>query len=378
MALHLTQSRRLQIVISISLCFFITEISIGFYTSSLALVADAFHYLNDLIGFIVAFAALKISAKKDSPQDLSFGWQRSRLLGAFFNGVFLLALGVSIFLQSIERFVSVQAVEQPKLILIVGCIGLGLNIISASFLHEHDHSHGGNPESLVNAENGTEESPALHDNHRHNNLQPPTKGYDLGMLGVLIHVVGDAANNVGVIISALVIWLTSSPSRYYADPAVSMAIALVILTTSLPLVRNSGRILLESVPSGINLDDIRHDLELVRENGPTHGHKIDDEMQIPGVRSIHELHVWRLNQEKSLASVHVAIVNETVSEFVKIAKIMNDCFHSYGIHSATVQPELGSPLMPDEATGPEYQGNWSQLCQVKCGKSSCEILTCCG
>lgn len=81
--------------------------------------------LNDLIGFIVAFIALKvrvpnfynlisgintvqISAKKNSPQDLSFGWQRSRLLGAFFNGVFLLALGVSIFLQSIERFVSVQ------------------------------------------------------------------------------------------------------------------------------------------------------------------------------------------------------------------------------------------------------------------------------
>lgn len=55
------------------------------------------------------------------------------------------------------------------------------------------------------------------------------------MLGVLIHVVGDAANNVGVIISALVIWLTLSPARYYADPAVSMAIAVVILTTPLPL-----------------------------------------------------------------------------------------------------------------------------------------------
>ena len=55
------------------------------------------------------------------------------------------------------------------------------------------------------------------------------------MLGVLIHVIGDAANNVGVIISALIIWLTASPTRYYADPAVSMAIALVILTTSLPL-----------------------------------------------------------------------------------------------------------------------------------------------
>ncbi|KAJ5900824.1 uncharacterized protein N7473_004894 [Penicillium subrubescens] len=361
MALHLTQSKRLQLVIFISLCFFITEISIGFYTSSLALVADAFHYLNDLIGFVVAFAALKISAKKNSPQDLSFGWQRSRLLGAFFNGVFLLALGVSIFLQSIERFVSVQVVEQPKLVLIVGCIGLCLNIISASFLHEHDHSHGSTSESTENAENGTEDTPALHDNHRHNNLQLSRKGYDLGMLGVLIHVVGDAANNVGVIISALVIWLTSSPARYYADPAVSMAIAIVILTTSLPLVRNSGRILLESVPSGINLDDIRHDLEL-----------------IPGVRSIHELHVWRLNQEKALASVHVAIVNETVSEFVKIAKTMNACFHSYGIHSATVQPEIGSSSILADATGTDYQGNWSQLCQVKCGSSSCEILTCCG
>ncbi len=75
----------------------------------------------------------------------------------------------------------------------------------------------------------------MHDNHRHNDIQPSRKGYDLGMLGVLIHVVGDAANNVGVIISALVIWLTTSPARYYADPAVSMAIAIVIFTTSLPL-----------------------------------------------------------------------------------------------------------------------------------------------
>lgn len=56
---------------------------------------------------------LQISSKKDSPQDLSFGWQRSRLLGAFFNGVFLLALGVSIFLQSIERFVSLQCLSCP-------------------------------------------------------------------------------------------------------------------------------------------------------------------------------------------------------------------------------------------------------------------------
>jgi zinc transporter 1 len=80
---------------------------------------------------------------------------------------------------------------------------------------------------------------AVHDNHRHNNVQPSKRGHDLGMLGVLIHVIGDAANNVGVIISALVIWLTTHPARYYADPAVSMAIAIVILTTSIPLGANA-------------------------------------------------------------------------------------------------------------------------------------------
>ena len=78
---------------------------------------------------------LQISERSESPQDLSFGWQRAQLLGAFFNGVFLLALGISIFLQSIERFVSLQLVEEPKLVLIMGCVGLTLNIISALFLH---------------------------------------------------------------------------------------------------------------------------------------------------------------------------------------------------------------------------------------------------
>lgn len=92
---------------------------------------------------------------------------------------------------------------------------------------------------------------------------------------------------------------------------------------------------------------------------------------------MHELHVWRLNQEKALASVHVAISNETVSEFVRIAKIMNDCFHSYGIHSATVQPESGSLSTVAAATGTDYRDDWLQLCQVKCG-ASCEVLTCCG
>merc|ERR1712230_337283 len=135
MSSQLSRSQRLMIIIGISFSFFVAEISVGFYTHSLALVADAFHYMNDLVGFIVALVALRISQRDNTPKALSFGWQRAQLLGAFFNGVFLLALGVSIFLRSIERFVSLQKVENPMLILIMGCVGLTLNIISVIFLH---------------------------------------------------------------------------------------------------------------------------------------------------------------------------------------------------------------------------------------------------
>jgi len=135
----LTKARKLMLIIGISFTFFLAEIAVGFYTRSLALVADAFHYLNDLVGFIVALVALKAAERDDAPPSLSFGWQRATLLGAFFNGVFLLALGVSIFLQAIERFVSLQPVENPLLVMIIGCVGFVLNVISAAILHGHDH-----------------------------------------------------------------------------------------------------------------------------------------------------------------------------------------------------------------------------------------------
>lgn len=100
-------------------------------------------------------------------------------------------------------------------------------------------------------------------------------------------------------------------------------------------------------------------------------------IKIPGVLSVHELHVWRLNQEKALASVHITISKETIPEFVQIANTMTECFHSYGIHSATVQPELGSTSASAIASGTDVHSDWSKLCQVKC-RTSCEVLTCCG
>lgn len=79
-----------------------------------------------------------------------------------------------------------------------------------------------------------------------------------------MHVISDALNNLAVIIAALVIWLTKSPTRFYADPGVSLAISILILISAVPLVKNSGKILMQSAPRDVDLEDVKHDLEKVR------------------------------------------------------------------------------------------------------------------
>lgn len=84
------------------------------------------------------------------------------------------------------------------------------------------------------------------------------------MLGVLVHVIGDAINNIGVIISALIIWKAKGEKRYYADPAVGVLIAVLIFVTAIPLTKRSGSILLQSAPEEMILEDVSNDMMKVR------------------------------------------------------------------------------------------------------------------
>ncbi|TQS36816.1 hypothetical protein Golomagni_02725 [Golovinomyces magnicellulatus] len=355
---NLNKSYRLMLVTAIYFSFFIAEVSVGFYSHSLALVADAFHCvtnswnnldltfkkLNDLLGFVVALVALsrllpikmkptaetmEVSKKNKITEEMSFGWHRAQILGAFFNGVFLLALSVSTFLQSIERFISLQRIENPMLVLIMGCIGLIMNIISIFLLHENhklvtkifikiDHSHGHQIPSQVPNNVGNQKASGSQQDHDH-----AQNHRDFGMMGIIAHLISDALNNIGIIVAALVIWKGQFPSRFYSDPIVSLCIAIMILITSLPLCKNAGLILMESVPSGIRLEDIKNDLE-----------------KIPDIIAIRDLHVWRLSQEICLASAKVLTKENSLESFVNSVWQINECLHTYGIQSATIQPIL--------------------------------------
>ncbi|KAF8239414.1 hypothetical protein L208DRAFT_1420809 [Tricholoma matsutake] len=282
--------------------------AVGFRTKSLALIADA-------------------------NSNFTFAFHRAELVGAFFNGVFLLALALSIFLQSIERFVHIEPVESPVMVLIVGAVGLTLNVTSMIVVHDHGgHGHGDDAIALSIRETTD------HASHNHS-LDPPTQApqHNLNLIGVLIHLCGDAMNNVAVMISALIIWKLHAPERYYADPAVSLAISLIIFGSAIPTTMKSSRILLEAVPLYLDLEKVKDDL-----------------LSVPDVLSVHDLHVWHLSQSVILASLHVCVpFGATLEQWEKTEQCLQHCFSAYGISHVTISPEMyrDSQVRSDRTSG---------------------------
>lgn len=171
-------------------------------------------------------------------------------------------------------------------------------------------------------------SGAAHSNHNHSKTAKKAKGgTDMGTSAMILHVIGDALGNVGVIASALIIWLSPWSGRFYADPAVSLFIAVIILKTTIPLTTASAKILLQGTPDHLDINDIKDDIQ-----------------EIPGVVNCHHIHLWQLNETQPVASLHLQLdfpMEEGVAvRYMILAKAVRECLHGYGIHSATIQPEF--------------------------------------
>ncbi|KAJ7642751.1 cation efflux protein [Mycena polygramma] len=320
---------RLAFVLGIATSFFVAEIAIGFRTKSLALIADAFHYLNDIVAYAIAFAAAYLQDKGHNTVGFTYAFHRAELVGAFFNGVFLLALALSIFLQSLERFINIETVKDPEQVMIIGAVGLCLNILSVLVVHDHgghSHSHGAPAAAAeVVVVDPVDLSAGVHAQHHHT-LFPPTSTIqpNFGLFAVLIHLLGDAVNNVGVIVAGILIWKLHSPNRFYADPAVSLGISLIIFASAIPMTIKTGRILLEAAPVELDLEKVQEDL-----------------LTLPDVISIHDMHVWILSQSVILASLHVCVPPGTsLEQWERTEQSLQHCFAAYGVNHVTISPEL--------------------------------------
>ncbi|KAK9729669.1 Zinc resistance conferring protein [Basidiobolus ranarum] len=378
------RTTRLSLLLFLTTVFFFAELIVGYSVGSIALVADSFHMLSDLLSLCVALYAIKLGESKNHSSQYTYGWQRAEILGALINGVFLVALCFSIFVEAIQRFFEPREIENPQLILIVGGLGLLVNIIGLLLFHEHGHAHGHShshshsdsnplhtPVSIIQTADEVrricadaehqhqpnENTSLLHSNNHsadhHDHDHKAADGGRLNMHGVFLHVLGDALGSVAVIVSSIVIWKCEFEQRFLLDPIISLLITAFILTFSLPLVKSTCFILLQGVPNSIPIDILK------------------DEMQnIPGVISVHELHVWQLSDIKTIASVHIHVTDSEI--YMGVANSVKDLLHAYGIHSVTIQPEFPKLATVTDTTSQDT----TEQCLIRC-PSACDPSACC-
>lgn len=239
--------------------------------------------------------------------------------------------------------------------------------------HEHNH----NP-SHDHSKKPRHDS--WHESHNHNQPKKRSKASgdhnhaDMGMNAMILHVMGDALGNIGVIVSALIIWLTEWPGKYYADPAVSLFITLIILRSTIPLTSATAKILLQATPDHLDVTDIKDDIQA-----------------LPGVVSCHHIHIWQLSDTQIVASMHIQIgfpISEASGEkYMDLARQVRKCLHAYGIHSATIQPEFcldkdhghnpNAPIVGlDGIVGQPRCGLDDDLCLLEC-VDNCKGRGCC-
>jgi cobalt-zinc-cadmium efflux system protein len=279
-----TDRRRLLIVLAITALFFAAELIGGYYANSLALMTDAVHVLTDIVALVLSLLTLWISARPASSAK-TFGYLRAEILGALFNGLLLWVLVIFVWFEAAQRLRDPPAVNSPTM-MAVATLGIIVNSFSAWMTWGAGSGSVGRGGMAVRA--------------------------------VFVHVVSDLVGSIGVLIAGA---LTLFTGWRQADPIVSIVIGCLIVYGSWELVRDGVDILMESVPSHINLDELRDDLLAVR-----------------GTEEVHDLHVWCLTSRQLALSAHAVVENAADQDRVlgDMAALLE---HKFNIRHMTVQLE---------------------------------------
>ncbi|NXU72127.1 ZNT10 protein, partial [Oreotrochilus melanogaster] len=339
------RSSRLILMCVVSLVLFAVEISVAYIGNSLSLASDAFAVLSHLISMIIGLFGVRFSRVRWHKAN-TFGFSRADVLGAFGNTVFATALMFSIFVEAIKRFINPQKTEKPLLVLIVGVGGLIFNVFNYIIFMDccYCHAPHGDTETgdSPNDQKSPEEGPER---------KTERKSEALNIRGVLLHVMGDALGSVVVVVAATifhVLPLDDAPCNWqcYIDPSLTIIMVFIIMSSAFPLIKETSTILLQMVPKGVNMQLLTDRLACV-----------------PGVSSLHEVHVWELAGGKNIATLHIKC--QTPTDYQDAAYKIRKVFHDAGIHSVTIQPEY-----IDHKTS-------QLLCSSPCISKACDSQLCC-
>ena len=292
---HLDKSiaGRFKYAIILTLITFVAEVAGGIWTNSLALLSDAAHVFLDLFALFLSLAAIKLAAYPAS-DTRTFGWHRMEVFASFINGssVFLIAIGI--FYEAWGRLFQPEEVKSIPMF-VIAAVGLAMNLVAAGALHQHSHD-------------------------------------DLNVRSASLHVIGDAAASVGVIVGGIVIYFTG---WYVLDAVISVGIGGVIFWGSWRVIRESVHILLEGVPRGMSIADVT---ETIR--------------GVEGVNDVHHLNLWTICSHILALSAHIDVAPEYKTEQAEVLRRIEDILmEKYHISHTTLQVEctmcIESPVIKE-------------------------------
>lgn len=271
--------KSLAIVFGLTFFYLIVEVIGGFWTGSLALLADAGHMLTDVAGVGLALLAIRFAEKPASPEK-TYGYYRVEILAALTNAVVLIFISLYILYEAYERFKNPPEVHSVGM-LAVASVGLIVNIVGVFILRS-----------------GSKES--------------------LNMKGAYFEVLSDMLTSVGVIIAGVIMLTTG---WYYADPLISAGIGLFILPRTWALLKAAVAVLLEGTPSDVNITNVRDKLS-----------------KLEGIAEIHDLHVWSLTSGVNALSVHAVLADGSEHDDV-LTRVHECCTMEFKIAHVTAQTE---------------------------------------
>jgi len=276
---HAASRRRLALVLGLTSAFVAVEVIAGFLTGSLALIADAGHMLTDAAGLVLALAAMKFAERPPSPRR-TYGYHRVEILAALTNGLVLLGVAGYILSEAWQRFLTPHPVAGPE-VLAVATVGLLVNLSGAILLRTDARA-------------------------------------SLNVRGAYNEVVADTLSSVGVIAGAAVVTATG---WFWVDTLVAVGIALFVLPRTWALLKEALQVLLEGTPREVDIVTLRTAME-----------------GVPGVKAIHDLHVWTLTSGLHALSAHAVLVEGATHREV-LEALRSRVTDGFPISHVTVQLE---------------------------------------
>ncbi|GAV05789.1 hypothetical protein RvY_15864-2 [Ramazzottius varieornatus] len=381
-----TRSARRKLMLASVLCliFMIGEVIGGSMAKSLAILTDAAHLLTDFASFMISLFSLWL-ASRPATKRMSFGWHRAEVIGALTSVIMIWAITGILIYEAIERIRTGQYDLDPvtgrykidskeaDIMLITAGVGVAFNIIMGITLHdvshhhghshghdhEHGHSHGHNHGSSQGSHSHSHDHGSHNHGHNHshghshshgpldNNTEVSHShvitagpangnvhaghshghGANINVRAAFIHVLGDLFQSVGVLIAAYVI--KYKPEWGVVDAICTFLFSILVLFTTVQIMRETLTVLMEGIPVGLDYNAIRDSLQ-----------------SVPGVTKLHNLRIWALTMDKIALSAHLAIQpGAKTQEVLQLALIRLRT--DYNIHEATLQVEDYHEMMND-------------------------------